>query len=363
MYATFGWYTGGSTIRKVLPMNIHLPHTVIKRGTCLLLTAALLSLCLLSFAACSDEVYDPTQDTLILNEGTGNGTGGGSLEIPTEPPTGSVIEIPNADPFENSPHVLRADFLNTGNSDAILIRMDGTVILADTGEADDYPAISRKLNEYGITAIDYLIISHYDNDHIGTVSQILQHYTVKNLYMPDYVRDSSLYRRMMSMLDITEGVKVHRLTEDVHIDLPYGSLWINPTRLYEPGLTLGSDDAHALEENNYSLITSVYFGDISMLLAGDAEQDRITEFMETDGLDLSYDVIKIPHHGGYDKALGNLLRENKGLRYCMVHVGSKELVDASLVTAMRTSGAAAKFTYNGDIAFATDGTSMILEQK
>ena len=46
----------------------------------------------------------------------------------------------------------------------------------------------------------------------------------------------------------------------------------------------------------------------------------------------------------------------------MVHAGSKELVDASLVTVMRTSGAAAKFTYNGDIAFATDGTSMTVNQ-
>lgn len=344
-------------------MNNHLPHNPAGRGVCLLLTAVLLSLFLLSFAACSDQVYDPTQDTLILNEGSGKVTGNGNFELPTEPPTGSVIEIPTADLFENSPHVLRADFLDTGNSDAILIRMDDTIILMDTGESDDYPAISRKLTEYGITEIDYLIISHYDNDHIGTMSQILQHYTVKNVYMPDYVRDSSLYRRMMTALDATQGVTVHRPTEDVRIDLPYGSLWINPTGLYEPGAVLGSDDAHALEENNYSLITSIYFGDISILLAGDAEQDRITEFMGLLSEGDTYDVIKIPHHGGYDKALGELLRKSKGVvRYCVVHAGDKSLVEASLVTAMRTSGAAAKFTYDGDIAFATDGTSMTVNQ-
>ena len=344
-------------------MNHHLPHTAIKRGVCQLLTAALLFLCLLSFAACSDEVYDPTQGTLILNEGTGKVTGNGNLELPTEPPTGSVIEIPNADPFENSPHVLRADFLDTGNSDAILIRMDDTVILMDTGEADDYPAISRKLTEYGITQIDYLIISHYDNDHIGTMSQILQHYTVKNLYMPDYVRDSSLYRRMMTALDATQGVAVHRPTEDVRIDLPYGSIWINPTKLYEPGVTLGSDEEHALEENNYSLITSVYFGDISILLAGDAEQDRLVEFMGLLDEEDTYDMIKIPHHGGYDKAVRDLIHMSKGrLRYCVVHAGSESLVDAFLKTAMLSSGAASKFTFNGDLAFSTDGSAMVMTQ-
>lgn len=327
--------------------------SILRGAVCLL--AALLSL---SLAACSDQIYNPTQDTLILVEGTGN-----HMELPTEAPTGSVIEIPNADPFENSPHVLRADFLNTGESDAILLRLDETVILVDTGEADDYPAISRKLTEYGITTVDYLIISHYDNDHIGTASQILQNYTVKNLYMPDYVRDSSLYRRMMTALEGVSGVTVHRVhNEDVRIELSYGSLWINATALYEAGETLGSDNSHALEENNYSLITSVYFGDISLLLAGDAEQDRITEFMGLLKDGDTYDVIKIPHHGGYDKALGELLRANTGLRYCVVHAGDESLVEASLVTAMRTSGAAAKFTYDGDIAFATDGTSMTVHQ-
>ena len=126
---------------------------------------------------------------------------------------------------------------------------------------------------------------------------------------------------------------------------------------------MGSDDSHSLEENNYSLMTSVYFGDVAMLLTGDAEQDRLTEFMETVDGEMSYEVIKIPHHGGYDKALSNLLRGNTGLRYCMVHVGEESMAEASLITAIRASGAAAKFTCNGDISFATDGESMIVNQQ
>ena len=144
---------------------------VFRRGVSLL-AAVLLLLCLWGFSGCSDQIYDPTQGTLILDEGTGN-------DAPTEAPTGSVIEIPDPDLFESAPHVLRADFLNTGDSDAILIRMDDAVILVDAGEADDYPTISRKLTEYGISTIDYFIISHYDNDHIGAAAQILQSYTVK----------------------------------------------------------------------------------------------------------------------------------------------------------------------------------------
>ena len=342
-------------------MNRFLTILLSRRGLAGMLAAALLCLCL---ASCMEGM---SGDTLTLIEGTGtNGSGNGHLELPTEPPTGDVIIItPTGDPYESAEHVLRVDVLNVGDADATLLRMDDTVILIDAGESNDYLTIRGKLEEYGITTIDHLIISHYDNDHIGAASQILQSYTVKQVYMPDYVRKSSLYSRLMGTLNTLAGkTQVRRLhNEDVKIELSYGSLWINATGLYGAGQELGSDDSHALEENNYSLITSVYFGDTSLLFAGDAENDRIAEFSaRLSEEECAYDFIKIPHHGGYDKALGELLRRNQGTRYFAVCVGDDKLVEASLVTAMRTAGAPAYYTCNGHISYATDGKSMLIEQ-
>ena len=348
-------------------MNRFLTILFSRHGLACLAAAVLLCLCL---ASCSGEIYDPTEGSLSLQEGTGNGnngTGNSQLELPTEPPTGDVIIItPTGDPFENAEHVLRVDVLNVGDADATLLRMDDTVILIDTGESNDSFTVSQKLDEHGITTIDYLIISHYDNDHIGAASQILQNYTVKQVYMPDYVRKSSLYSRMMSTLDALSGkTAVRRLhNEDVRIELSFGSLWINATGLYQAGQELGSDDSHALEENNYSLITSVYFGDTALLFAGDAENDRIKEFSDRlSDAECAYDFIKIPHHGGFDKELGNFLRRNQGARYFAVCVNDDKLVDARLVTAMRTAGAPAYYTCKGHISYATDGKTMLIEQK
>lgn len=332
--------------------------------------AAALAIALLcpGLASCTGELVDPSGGSLSIHEGTGTIGGGiGNLELPTEPPTGDVIVItPAGDPFENAEHVLRMDVLNVGDADATLLRLDDTVILIDAGESNDYLTIRGKLDEYGITTIDHLIISHYDNDHIGALPQILQSYTVKQVYMPDYVRKSSLYSRMMGTLNTLEGkTQVRRLhNEDVRIELPYGQLWINATGLYGAGEELGSDDSHALEENNYSLITSVYFGDTSLLFAGDAEDDRIKEFS---GLladeECAYDFIKIPHHGGYYNELVIFLRRNQGTRYFAVCVNDEKQVDIRLVTAMRHAGAPAYYTYNGHISYATDGKSMLIEQK
>lgn len=346
-------------------MNRFLTIWISGRGLACILAAALLSLCLVG---CSGEIYDPTQGSLSINEGNENSNGNGNLELPTEPPTGSSIVITPVDPFENAEHILRADVLNVGDADATLLRLDDTVILIDTGEANDYHVISSKLNECGISTIDYLIISHYDNDHIGAVSQILQNYTVKQVYMPDYIRKSSLYSRMMTTLDALSGkTAVRRLhNEDVRIELSFGSLWINATGLYQAGQELGSDDSHALDENNYSLITSVYFGDTALLFAGDAENDRIKEFSNRlSDEECAYDFIKIPHHGGYDKELGNFLRRNQGTRYFAVCVSSdtNPTVKGELVTAMRHAGAPAYYTCKGHISYATDGKTMLIEQK
>lgn len=352
-------------------MTLWKRNAYIRYGAVCLCLTVLLSLCLI-MAGCSGEIYDPTAGSLSLNEGSqtrepADGDGSLQLEIVTEEPTGSVIQItPTEDPFENADHMLYAEVLNAGDADAILLRMDDTVILIDTGESNDYHTISQKLNEYGITAIDYLIITHYDNDHIGSASQILQNYTVKQVYMPDYVRRSSLYDRMMSTLNAQTETRVHRLhDEDVRIELAYGSLWINATGLYVAGASLGADDSHSLEENNYSLITSVSFGEISMLFAGDAENDRIKEFSDLlteKKEECAYDFIKIPHHGGFDDELGNFLRRNQGERYFAVCVSDDSLVDARLVTAMRSAGAPAYYTYNGNVTYKTDGSIMAIHQ-
>ncbi len=343
-------------------MQTYIRHMLYRHGVLALAAVMLLPLCL---SACSDQVLHEGNGTYVIIDGTGVIAGGtGAVGLQTESTTGGSISIqPTGDPYENAEHVLRADFLSVGDADCTLLRVDDTVILVDAGETNDYNTITEKLGEHGITTIDHFIITHYDNDHIGSAARVLENYDVTTVYMPAYIRDSRLYRDLDDVLGIlsAEGkVDVRRLTEDVRIDLGYGSLWINPTALYKPELTLGSDESHALQENNYSLITSVYFGEINLLLTGDAEGERMAEFAALLPDDApKYDILKIPHHGGYDKELGDFLREAKGeLRYSIVSVGSTELVEASLVTAMRSAGSAIYYTCDGHIAIATDGTTM-----
>lgn len=352
-------------------------HPVKRNVTALVCLALCLLLICGGLGGCSGEYLNPDGtvgtrgDGQTSTEAPAESVGSGHISLETEVPTGGSLVIGGQDPeemFKDSAHVMHAEFLQTGESDSILIRMDHTVVLVDTADSDDYGALKAKLTGHGITEIDYLIITHFDNDHIGSAAGIIKDFAVGQIYVPDYIRDSGLYRSMMAAIEAQGASTVlHRVTEDVEITLDYGRLWINPTHLYPSGEVLGSDDAGtAVEENNFSLITSVYFGEVSMLLLGDAEEDRMAEFnaLFAEGDYPAYTLVKTPHHGGYDKSLGASLSAIRP-RYCVVTTDAKGKVEAGLVTSMRASGAAAYYTYNGEITFSTDGsaTKRVLTQK
>ncbi len=68
---------------------------------------------------------------------------------------------------------LKLTFLDTGKSDCIVIEAGESVVLNDTADADDVAAICAYLDERGTTWIEYLILSHFDKDHIGGAAGVV----------------------------------------------------------------------------------------------------------------------------------------------------------------------------------------------
>lgn len=343
-----------------------------------LVAAPMLLIILLCLSACSDMVLNsdgsisyPGQ-TLQLNTVAGSPAesdpptteGGGTLTLrPGETQAPSMTLRPS-DPIIDPDQSLTIEFLSTGKSDCILIRMDGKCILVDTADRNDSDLIRSTLDGYGITHIDCLILTHYDNDHIGSAADVLEQYTVGEVYMPDYVRNSKLYRNTVAALTEAEGkgTTVHRLyAQDVELTIGTGSLWINATAMegYEPGQVLGADeDNDQNEENNYSLITALRYGDITILLCGDAEGERMTEYLplaQERGI-TSCTLLKIPHHGGSaDTGLLSAVRAWRP-RACVVCTDAEQNVSAAVITNMTHVGAGQYFTYKGTVCFTADGT-------
>ena len=93
--------------------------------------------------------------------------------------------------------------LNVGKADCSILAYQGSFGLIDTGTREAYDLIDKVLSLNHQQTIDYLIISHYDKDHVGSAVKLLQNYNVKEIYLPAYVSSKSGYSQLMAEIEGT----------------------------------------------------------------------------------------------------------------------------------------------------------------
>ncbi len=76
--------------------------------------------------------------------------------------------------------------LDVENGSATLIKTPNATILIDCGAGGQVGNDTiEKLKAYKITQIDYFILTHIDENHIGNTKAILENFNVKNAFVPD----------------------------------------------------------------------------------------------------------------------------------------------------------------------------------
>ena len=81
---------------------------------------------------------------------------------------------------------IKIHFLNTIWSDAIILENNNHFAFMDTGSRFYYPMIIKHLEEHNIKTINFILLSHFHNDHYGNVKKIIEDYSVKRLYLKHY---------------------------------------------------------------------------------------------------------------------------------------------------------------------------------
>lgn len=192
---------------------------------------------------------------------------------------------------ESTAGVLRVYCFAAGKADAILLYTDESAVLIDTGESGFGKEIAAKLEQLGISCLDYLIVTHFDQDHVGGAAKVLKSFPVKQVLQSDYPKDSDEYNNYVDALE-RASLTPTTVQETMTFSLDGVSYTVDP-----PKQETYSDQA----SNNSSLIISVGYGTRRFLFAGDAADARLQEFLaERNG---SYDFLKVPYHGNYLQTL------------------------------------------------------------
>ena len=179
---------------------------------------------------------------------------------------------------------MKVHVLNVGQGLSILVQTDGKNLLYDGGGRNAASFVVSYLEDQGVENLDYLINSHYDEDHLSGLVGCLNHFSVGTVIGSDYVHESKLYSSFMDAVS-AKGLEVQYPA--------VGTMYVLGDAEFE---VLAPQTVSSTDGNNNSVVIRLINDEDSFLFTGDAEYASEKE-MCASGMDLNCDVLVLGHHG------------------------------------------------------------------
>ena len=235
-------------------------------------------------------------------------------------------------------------FFNAGKADAIILSKNDKYIMIDTGEESLSDEILEYFSENNITRLEYLIITHFDKDHVGSASSIIDNIEIGEVCISNYPKESEYYNNYLTSLE-NKNITPITVTGDYEISLDDIELIVNgPDKVYDSN-----------ESNNSSLIVSVKDNENSFLFMGDSQNARIKDFLSNNNEE--YVFLKVPYHGNYLKRLDELLDSIKA-KYAVLTCSFDEGCGEETLEVLNNHNVKYYLTRNGSITILSDGSNI-----
>jgi len=183
---------------------------------------------------------------------------------------------------------LAVHFLDVGQGDSTFIELpDDECMLIDAATSDYENTITEKIEQYGYSKIDYLVATHPHADHIGGMTQIVEHFDIGEIYMPKVSADTKTFESLLQAVS-DKNMKINTACA--------GKVIFSDNSLEMKFLSPDADVSYD-GLNNYSAVLKITYGENSFLFTGDAETDAEEIVLDTYYNELDCDVLKAGHHG------------------------------------------------------------------
>ncbi len=238
---------------------------------------------------------------------------------------------------------LRIHFIDVGQGDCTLIELpDGKRMLIDGGDdsGKTKKSVMRYLNALDIQTLDYLVVTHTDGDHCGSLEEVFRYKKVLNAYIPRSFAAADVEYAETYAAAVREGCTIIEPSLDIRLSTEaYTLAFLYP-------YAREAQDGVELEENERSAVLWVDYQGVSALFCGDApsrvekwlvEDDQLGLFANL-GVTLSdTEILKVAHHGSKESTSQKLL-DYLGVESAVVSCGkengyghpSKEALDRLL---------------------------------
>ena len=255
--------------------------------------------------------------------------------------------------------------LDVGQGDGIHIRHDSLNCLIDGGSSDVSSVGAYRLEPYflsqGVDALDYVFVTHGDDDHISGVREMLENQTfgvkIRNLVMPllEY-QDEKLIG--LAQAAAKNGTRVTVMDP--------GDKITTGAAEEEKGMVLtciGPESGLEVEPGNEtSLVLDLSFGEFDMLFTGDVEGSG-EESLISSGLLRDYDILKAAHHGSKNSGTEEFLQITAP-EYAVISAGKDNRYGhphAETLQRLNDAGGTVYSTQdNGAVMIRSDGVTMTI---
>lgn len=179
---------------------------------------------------------------------------------------------------------MKVTFLDVGQGNATLVEIDGKFMLIDGGDREYSSFVVSYLKERGVQALDYLIVSHYDADHLNGIVGALNVFPVGTIIAPDYSMDTRVYRSFKSKV---EELGITPISPRVGDTFSFMGATME---------VVGPANYNHKDVNDNSIVIKLTNGKNSFLFTADAEGTSEGEML-AQGVNLKADVCNVGHHG------------------------------------------------------------------
>ena len=210
----------------------------------------------------------------------------------------------------NNTDVVKVEYIDVGQADAILIENDKKYMLIDAGNNEDGDLLVNYFKDKNITDFEYVVATHPHEDHIGGMDNIINNFNIKKYYMPDCYTTTKTFEEL---LDALEEKNLSFETPDIDSEFLLGDALFKV-------LYTGTDKR---DLNNTSIVLRMTYKDVSFMFTGDAT--NVTE-KKILAKDLQSDVLKVGHHGSQYSTSDEFL-DKVNPKYAIISVGTGNVYD------------------------------------
>lgn len=203
---------------------------------------------------------------------------------------------------------LLINFVDVGQGDCTVIRSKNKTIIIDGGGSSDKDYNIGKnidipyLLDRKINIIDYIIVSHFDTDHVGGLLDIMEELKVKNAVISKQGEDSENYnmfkkiakKKKINVLVVQQG-DVLNIEDNINLNI----LWPINSKLINENVL-----------NNNSIVCKLCYKDFSMIFTGDIEEiaeKQILQEYKNNPKVLDSTILKVAHHGSKTSSIQDFL--------------------------------------------------------